>query len=262
MRGLDQLPDVSVSETLAGGPGVIDLWHCFTNEVEDAEWTAAHEALLAPDEQARHRRFHFARDRHLFLVSRVLVRTVLSHYAPMPRAAWLFAAGTHGKPYVAHPAVAPRLHFNLAHTYGLVVCAVSVAHEPGVDVEGLDRNVEWLTLARHYFAPSEVAALQAQPPAAQSARFFSYWTLKESYIKARGLGLALPLDQFFFDLESDPIDIGFDARLADDAARWRFALFEASPHHLVAVGADTGGAGLSLRGRRLMLAPDAKGEPT
>ncbi len=72
--------------------------------------------------------------------------------------------------------------------------------------------------------------------------------LKETYLKARGLGLALPLDQVSFELdEGDDVGVTFDPRLGDDGTRWRFALLDALPRHLVAVAVEAGAAPLSLR---------------
>jgi 4'-phosphopantetheinyl transferase len=240
---------VSVDETLAGGPGIIDLWCFFYGELDDPELLAAHDALMTPAERERHGRFVFEKDRRLFLATRALVRTVLAAYAPVPPDAWRFAEGEHGKPFIASPQVAPRLHFNLTNTPGLVACAVSVAHEEiGVDAELLERHGETVSIADSFFSHLEVRALRGLPEAEQRRRFFSYWTLKESYIKARGHGLALPLDQFSFHLdEGDDIRISFDPRMRDTPARWRFALIDVSPAHLLAVGASTAGAPLSLR---------------
>jgi 4'-phosphopantetheinyl transferase len=239
---------VSIAETLAFGAGIVDLWYYFYEGVGNADLLAAHEALMTPDERERHRSFHFERDRRLFLAARALLRTVLSSYATVAPTDWVFAAGKHGKLRVAYPAVTPRLHFNLANTPGLVVCVVSVAHESvGVDAERTDREAETVGLAERYFSPLEVRALRALPDTEQPRRFFAYWTLKESYIKARGLGLALPLDRFSFFLDEGAISIAFDPGLADDPARWCFTLLDAPPRHMIAVGADTGGAALSLR---------------
>lgn len=239
---------VSIAETLALGPGIVDLWYYFHEEIDDADLLAAHEALMTPDERERHRSFHFECDRRLFLATRALVRTVLSSYAAVAPADWRFAAGEHGKLRVAHPAVNLPIHFNLANTPGLVACVVSVAHElVGVDTERIDREVETVRLAERYFSQSEIRALRALPNSEQPRRFFTYWTLKEIYIKARGLGLALPLDRFSFLVDDVAISIAFDSRLADDAARWRFALLDAPPRHMIAVSVETGGAALSLR---------------
>ena len=103
-----------------------------------------------------------------------------------------------------------------------------------------------------FFSPCEARALRALPDSEQTRRFFAYWTLKESYIKARGLGLSLPLDQFSFLLDNEDIRVAFDEKLADDPARWRFALLSAPPHYMIAVGVDTGGAALSLRTRHIV----------
>lgn len=244
---VNQLRAVSVEETLGSRRGIVDLWYYLYEGVDDAELLAAQEALLTPNERERYGSFHFERDRRLFLATRALVRTVLSSYTAVAPADWRFATGEHGKPRISSPALTTPIYFNLANTPGLVVCVVSVAHEQlGVDAERIDREAEALGLAERYFSESEVRELRALPAYEQPRRFFAYWTLKESYIKARGLGFVLPLDQFSF-LVDDEISVVFDARLADDATCWRFSLLAAPPHHMIAVGVETGGTALSLR---------------
>ena len=135
----------------------------------------------------------------------------------------------------------------------MVTCAVSVAHEKvGVDVERMDRKRGFLDIADRFFSPSEARALRALPASDQTRRFFACWTLKESYIKARGLGLALALEQFSFHFEHEEVRVTFDEELGDDPARWRFALLSALSHYMLAVGVDTGGAALSLRARHIV----------
>jgi 4'-phosphopantetheinyl transferase len=248
---LSDLPPTVVAETLNPASGVIDLWWYPYGEVTDPALLAEHHALMTPEERARHDRFIAAGDRALFLATRALVRTTLSRYAQVAPAAWRFGTHARGKPHIASPASAPPLHFNLSNTQGLVVCAVSTtfAHI-GVDTEPVDRRNAGVALADRYFSATEMAALNALPPEHQQRRFLSYWTLKESYIKARGLGLAIPLDQFSFLLDDGSIAVAFDPRLGDDAMRWRFALIDARPNHLVALGVDTGGADWSLRARQ------------
>jgi len=248
-----QYPSPCIAETLTGRGGIVDLWYYYHESIDAADLRAGQEALMTSDERARHRSFHFERDRRQFLATRALARVVLSNYAPVPPSEWRFVAGSHGKPRVAHPVISPPLFFNLANTPGLVVCAVSVAHEMiGVDVERLDRRTEMLDLADRFFSPSEARALRALPAAERVRRFFACWTLKESYIKARGLGLALPLDQFSFRFDGEDIGVAFEETLADDPARWRFALLDAPPHYMMALGVDTGGAALSLRARPIV----------
>jgi 4'-phosphopantetheinyl transferase len=243
---VNQLPAISVAETLNHARGVVDLWYYF-HEGATPELLAKHEILLSPDERERHQKYHFERDRRIFLATRALVRTVLSKYSPVAPVDWRFSAGEHGKPSVSAPAVTPQLFFNLANTHGLVVCVVSAAHgEVGVDVERIDRKVETTALAKRYFSASEFSTMQALPASEHLRRFFTYWTLKESYIKARGLGLRLPLDRFSFLIE-DEIKITFEAGFANNASSWKFAHLDAPPDHMIAVSVNTGGTALSLR---------------
>jgi 4'-phosphopantetheinyl transferase len=81
-----------------------------------------------------------------------------------------------------------------------------------------------------------VRALRALPEAEQDARFFTYWTLKESYIKARGMGLAIPLAHFSLHVPPEsPLRISFDPRLDDDADAWQLASMRPSERHLLAL---------------------------
>lgn len=229
-------------------PGGIDLWCFYYEQVSDYDLFDAYEDLMTGDERLRCKSFRFQRDRLMFLATRALVRTALSAYVDVPPRAWRFAEGARGKPYIKKPTGLPSLHFNLSNTRGLVVCAVSRTYDlVGVDVEWIDREGETASLADSHFSPIEVRALHALPAELQPGRFFRYWTLKESYIKARGLGLALPLEQFSFLLDGTlPIRIAFDQRLGENPCRWRFALLSASGSHIVAAAAATGGRPLAL----------------
>jgi 4'-phosphopantetheinyl transferase len=112
--------------------------------------------------------------------------------------------------------------------------------EIGVDVEFQARQNDLDGLAAHYFAPSERDAMRVLPEAERRRRFFDYWTLKEAYIKARGKGLALPLDAFWFDLDGAEPAIACDSRIADEPARWRFETIALSPSHLCSVALPAG----------------------
>ena len=236
--------------------GEVHVFYVFADDIDssDPALIGRYEAWLTAEERERYQRFVMARTRHEHLLTRALVRSVLSRYAAVAPADWRFGAGPHGKPFICEPELGWALSFNLSNTDGLIACAVSWGADVGIDVENAARSVESAGIASSYFAPAEAGALLALPVAEQRERFFVYWTLKESYIKARGLGLAIPLEQFWFSLGTpghggdDPsragaaatprgtdIAIGFDPRLQDDAAAWSFVLLRASDQHLLAV---------------------------
>ena len=216
-------------------PGETHLYYALEDRIREPALLAAYEALLTPEERARKQRYYFERNRHEYLITRALVRSVLSRYAQVSPEAWAFSANSYGCPAVASPA-GTGLRFNLSNTRGLVCCLVSKDRDLGVDVEDIDREGESVSIADRFFSPSEVAELRTQPDDRRRARFFDYWTLKEAYIKARGMGLAIPLDHFSFQLKAgSPIGITFDPRLEDDPTSWQFEQLRPTETHLVSL---------------------------
>lgn len=205
-------------------PSKVDLWFAFYADIRDTRLLAEYLRLLNPAEREQQQRFYFERDRHRYLVTRALVRTVLSRYAPVAPEDWVFGKNSHGRPEIANDhALARTLSFNITHTDGLIVLAVTREQAIGVDAENIIVRQPAIEIAERFFSPEEVAELHAVPAAGQHERFFHYWTLKESYIKARGMGLAIPLDQFGFHFpHAAEVAIRIDPQLNDHAARWRF----------------------------------------
>ena len=219
------------------------LWSARPAAFADAAPLARLRAMLTDEERARADRYRFARDRRASLVTRALVRVTLSRYCDVPPARWRFRTHDHGRPEVASPA--SPLRFNVSHTEGLVVCLVSRGRGLGVDAESLDRDRRWLDLAERFFSPVEARALREAPAARRRLRFLEYWTLKESYVKARGRGLTLPLSGFWFDLPAparDGIGIRFTRAVDDDPARWQFSLDRLGTGHVVATAIERTGA--------------------
>jgi len=224
------------------------LWHVDPDSVRDPGALQAIRDVMTEEESARQRRFRLPRGRQEALVTRGLVRTCLSQYARVDPADWRFETGPHGRPEIASPGEWRHLRFNLSHTRGRVVCLVAWQVDVGADVEEIDRGGRLLDVARRYFSAEEADALFALPAPEQISRFFDYWTLKESYIKARGMGLALPLAHFSFSISSGaPVRIRFAPELEDDPRAWQFELCDLSPRHRAAVALRGGGTGFKLR---------------
>jgi 4'-phosphopantetheinyl transferase len=151
---------------------------------------------LAADERARAERFIFLRDRQHFVAGRGLLRAILGKYLQRSPEQLCFACNAYGKPALAGMPAAKALHFNLAHSNGLALFAVSWNRELGVDVEYLRADRPEERIAARFFSAGECSILRRLPAHERTNAFYVCWTRKEAYIKARGLGLSLPLEQF------------------------------------------------------------------
>jgi 4'-phosphopantetheinyl transferase len=215
----------------------VHVWCTFCDEIRDETLLEEYERLLSADERERRSRFVFPRDRHRFLVTRALVRTVLSRYTDVAPADWTFVVNTYGRPEIAlrHPR-AGMLSFNISHTPGLVVLGVGCGRALGVDTENVRARQAPLEVAEQFFAPTEVAALRALPEANQPRRFFEYWTLKEAYVKARSMGLSLALREFAVRFIGDRgVALSVDGEIADAVSPWQLWQFSVAGDYLVAV---------------------------
>ena len=121
----------------------------------------------------------------------------------------------------------------------MIALAISRGCEIGVDVEHVAGHCPTLDIAEHHFSPGEAAALALLPADMRQERFFAYWTLKESYIKARGMGLSLPLDRFGFEFPGEEtLRIQFAPDLADCPERWIFWQYRPAAGYLMALCAE------------------------
>lgn len=216
----------------------VDVWLTSLAAVDD-DRLMGYAPLLSEAERIRWRRFLVRDAADQYLVGRALLRTTLSRYAPVPAKAWVFTTNAYGCPYVSEPASFRALRFNLSHTAGLVACAVTSGGEVGIDVENTARQVDPLELAPTVFAKPEIEQVAATPQTDRRALFFAYWTLKEAYIKARGLGVSLALDGFWFDLDGAVPRIHFAAGCPDWPERWHFGRWQPTPSHALALAVAT-----------------------
>jgi len=221
----------------------IHLWSVDPKRIQQPELLRAYSHLLSPEETTKQQRFHFEKDRHSALVTRAFVRDLLSRYADVQPADWTFVKGEKDKPEIVEPPI--PLRFNISHTDNLIICAVMLNDDIGCDVENTQRTSDVMSIAKYSFSESEVNDLAMQPKTQQTSRFFDYWTLKESYIKAWGLGLSIPLKDFSFTLPEnqqqgnvrciEDIKLSFAAHRIDDANVWRSWLFYPNNTHRVAL---------------------------
>ena len=205
--------------------GALHLWCAYPDDLLREEAAHACAALLSEEERMRWQRFRQEHNRRQYLATHALARTALSCYCGIAPEELRFSANRHGK-----PALEPDcgMRFNLSNSTGLVVCLVAEgAVEVGVDVEPYVRADQITNVGHKVFSSAEQAQLEVLPPAELLDRSLSLWTLKEAYVKARGVGMSLPLDKIAFLFEGgNQVRLELDPVLSDDPGRWRFWLLD------------------------------------
>ena len=218
----------------------MDVWLAFYDEIIDERLLAQLRQLLTDAERQQERRFYFADDRKRYLITRAMVRTVLSRYEAVAPADWVFSTNRYGRPEIANFGEAGcDLGFNISHTRSLIALGVTRGGALGIDVENIEARAASIGVANRFFAPTETAELFRLPRERQPDRFWEYWTFKESYIKARGMGLSLALDRFSFEYPHERgVRLTIDPELSDDASRWCFWQFRPRPEYQLALCAE------------------------
>ena len=202
--------------------------------------------ILAPDERQKAARFYFPIDRERHVIGRAMVRVLLGHLIGATPDDLRFSYNGFGKPYLADDAREPRLEFNVSHSGDLILVGLSFGRAIGVDVEQIrgERDVDGI--AGHFFSAREQADLAALDPALRHDAFFSCWSRKEAFIKARGEGLSLPLDQFDVSLvPGEPARLLATRPDPAEAAKWTMRNLDAGPGHKAALVVE--GAGWTLK---------------
>jgi 4'-phosphopantetheinyl transferase len=214
----------------------VRAWHAHIDHALGDPAAVAHARQSLTDvEQARFERYHGDADRRMFLLGRVMSRGLVGRALNVGAGGWEWREGPHGRPEIAQPTTPVR--FNLAHSAGLVVCAIASGRDVGVDVEDLQRPAIDPAMVNRYCAPAEAADIEAQGDRWRD-RFLVYWTLKEAYLKARGLGISVPLRDICFVLQPPPVRVTFLGSLAGTPSAWTFHLSQPTDRHLVAIAAS------------------------
>lgn len=150
---------------------------------------------LDPDECVRAQRFRFQKDREHFIVAHGLLRVLLGRYVHENPKTLRFSYNSYGKPALAEGYSDHTLSFNISHSGGLALYAVTRGRRIGIDLERIEPNFANEQLAEQFFSPRETATLRSLPPHLRQEAFFNCWTRKEAYLKAVGEGLSSPLNQ-------------------------------------------------------------------
>jgi 4'-phosphopantetheinyl transferase len=130
--------------------------------------------VLSPDEQVRANRFRFERDRLHWSRARSALRTTLSCYVCRPPEELQFTFGPHGKPSLDN---AGGIEFNISHSRGWAMIAITRGVPVGIDIEAMRENVDIAKLL-HRLGETQLTGSQNE--------LFHVWTRREARTKATG----------------------------------------------------------------------------
>jgi len=219
---------------LALGRDDVHVWRCWLDLTSARVQSLLH--TLTPDERSRAERFYRRKDRDHFIVGRGVLRNILSYYLHVEPGQLRFCYNPYGKPALTGETGMDTLRFNVSHSHGLALYAFTQDREIGIDIEHIRPIPEAEQIVKRSFSALENAVFHALPTRLKHEAFFNCWTRKEAYIKARGEGLSLPLDQF--DVSLTP---GKTAKLLNircepqEATRWSLQELMPGPGYVAAL---------------------------
>jgi 4'-phosphopantetheinyl transferase len=241
-----------MSDATAGqsaSPCRVDVWRVGLHDaaLDDAALTA----VLSDDERRRAARYRFADKRREFVVTRAALRRVIGQALGEEPASLRFTAGPYGKPSLPAEANPLSLRFNVSHTDGLALIALTRQHAIGVDVERVRDTIACDRLAERFFSDLEHEQLMRVGDARDRRRaFFRCWTCKEAYVKALGRGFAAGLDAFDVSVAlAQPARLIATRPDASEAARWSLFDLEVGRDHVAALAVQAERADVRLRDR-------------
>ena len=195
--------------------------------------------VLSMSERSRAEKFHFEKDRQKYVLAHTALREILGGYLHTDPAGLEFLQGPHGKPELILRSLWPALNFNLSHSHEAALVALNIGRKIGVDIEYIKPEFKWQDIAERFFAPGEVQSLHALQPEQQRRGFFDCWTRKEAYIKGKGGGLSIPLQDFEVSLAPDERAALLSHKEdPDEAKRWVLAEIDLGPDYAAAVAVE------------------------
>ncbi|UCF04464.1 MAG: 4'-phosphopantetheinyl transferase superfamily protein [bacterium] len=211
----------------------VHIWRVSLDVASDS--LSVLKGTLSGDELRRAGRFFFERDRLHFIAARGVLRSIIGFYLDTDPKVVRFAVAPDGKPQLDERFDIHDVRFNLSHSRGLALYAFTLGREIGVDLERIRKDFDWQPIADRFFTPGEKEKLESMSEAKGYKAFFSCWTLKEAYMKARGKGLALPPNRFEVTVEpTEPPALVTDLDDPEAASRW--ILHRIDPHRCYAAG--------------------------
>jgi len=193
----------------------LNYWHPTKQELSKIS------GLIQQEEKARISRFHFLRDAKAAIVGRLMIRKLINLCTGVPNDGFVLGRDEHNKPFLVNiePSAGPstarpdNLNFNISHEGAYVVLASdSAVNHIGIDVmdiskpgRGAASQEEYFRLMNRQFTPGEWNQIKGPSIHSRITNFTRFWCLKESFVKATGVGIVIDLRTIDFQTEEDLI---------------------------------------------------------
>ncbi|MCX6239383.1 MAG: 4'-phosphopantetheinyl transferase superfamily protein [Bacteroidia bacterium] len=151
-----------------------------------ADAVLSFQKLLSAPEYEKALKFRFLQDQHSYIITHAMLRSILGYYMVSEPAEIEFVSNDYGKPSLSEKY--KKIHFNLSHSSGLSVLAISGKSEIGVDIEKIDPEFDFDQIAKVHFSNAENSFLHILKEESRE-KFYTLWTRKEAFLKAVGTGI-------------------------------------------------------------------------
>jgi len=200
--------------------------------------------VLSSDEMASGSCIRLPNHKAHFLAAHGLLRIILGHYTGRQPAELQFLRGPQGKPFLRPQTGRDDVRFNMSHSGGLALYALTRGREIGIDVEQINPDFKVEEIVKHTLSPRELVTINRLPPQAKRDMFFRHWTLKEAFLKGTGLGLSLAPDQIAVSLTDDGVELE-TLEAPGQSSGWSLHVLDPGPGFAAALAVE--GQGQRLR---------------
>ena len=233
----------SAGEKLILPNNEVHLWSASVQE--NISYLNTYRHILSLEEKQRAERFKFKRDQDRFIIAHVLLRLVLSRYIKITPQAIAYSSNSFGKPNLKGCSDIETINFNMSHSNDHVLIAVANNLAVGVDIEWVRPIENANQIVETFFSAKEKVQFQSLSDHLKTEAFYSCWTRKEAFIKALGVGISLPLNQFSVSfLPGEPADLLEVPTTIEQPEFWTLEEFQVREGYVAAIAAQ--GTGLKF----------------
>jgi 4'-phosphopantetheinyl transferase len=177
-------------------------------------------SCLSDDEVERANKLKVDDKKTQFVITRGVLRQLLSNVLDMSEKEIVFNYGEHNKPYLDCQYNNQSVEFNVSHSGNYALIALGLKDKLGVDIEMINNKVDYQSLSQRFFSNIERKSLLKINESEQLDTFYRIWTRKEAFIKATGKGVTFGLDRFSVPANVETVDIINIDKTDQDSEQW------------------------------------------